>query len=170
MFHLQSGGTLQIGLHSVLNAVADAKHPLHEEALSGVKASRACLMNQAESRKKEVTQGTFTTKKVNTLPDDAIDSKLEAALASALKVDYGLAARTAKSSTRVSYERKWTMGEVLTGKYRVARETGCPGEDSERRRQPGTQEMGFEVECHHREDHRYEKWEKQDNVDQIGRG
>ena len=95
MFHLQSGRTLQLGLHSVLDAVADAKHPLHEEALSGVKAIQACLMNQAESRKKEVTQGKFTTKKLNTLPDDAIDSKLEAAPASALKVDYGLAARTA---------------------------------------------------------------------------
>ena len=32
------------------DAVADAKHPRHEEALSGVKASRARLMNDAESR------------------------------------------------------------------------------------------------------------------------
>ena len=37
------------------DAVADAKHPHHEEALSGVKASRARLMNKAESRKKEVS-------------------------------------------------------------------------------------------------------------------
>ena len=29
------------------DAVADAKHPRHEEALSGVKASRARLMNEA---------------------------------------------------------------------------------------------------------------------------
>ena len=34
------------------DAVADAKHPRREEALSGVKASRARLMNEAESRKK----------------------------------------------------------------------------------------------------------------------
>ena len=43
------------------NAVADAKHPRHEEALSGAKASRTRLMNEAESRKNEVTIGTFTT-------------------------------------------------------------------------------------------------------------
>ena len=77
------------------NSVADAKHPRHEEALSGVKASGARLMNEAESRKKEVTTGTFTTKKVETLPDEAIASSLEAESAGALKVDYGLAARTA---------------------------------------------------------------------------
>ena len=52
------------------DAVADAKHPRHKEALSGVKVSRARLMNEPESRNKEVTQGTFTTKKVKTLPDD----------------------------------------------------------------------------------------------------
>ena len=70
-------------------SVADAKHPSHEEALSGVKASRARSMNEAESRKREVTQGIFTTKKVKTLPDDAIVSSLEAESASALKVEYG---------------------------------------------------------------------------------
>ena len=46
------------------DAVADAKHPRHEEALSGVKASRARLMNEAESRRKETAPSTFTTKKV----------------------------------------------------------------------------------------------------------
>ena len=45
------------------DAVTDAKHPRHEEALSGVKASQARLMNEAESQKKELTQGTFTAKK-----------------------------------------------------------------------------------------------------------
>ena len=52
-------------------------------------------MYEAQSRKKEMTQGTFTTKKAKTLPDDAIASIPEAAPASALKVDYGLAAWTA---------------------------------------------------------------------------
>ena len=51
--------------------------------------------NEAESRKKEVTPGTFTTKKVKTLPDHAIASSLDAESASAPKKDYGLAARTA---------------------------------------------------------------------------
>ena len=54
------------------DAVADAKHPRHEEALSGVKASRARLMNEAESRRKETTPSTFTTEKVKTLPDEVI--------------------------------------------------------------------------------------------------
>ena len=36
------------------DAVADAKHSRHEKALLGVKASRARLMHEAESRKKEV--------------------------------------------------------------------------------------------------------------------
>ena len=73
------------------DAVADAKHPRHEEALSDVKASRARLMNEAESRRKETTPGTFTTKKVKTLPDEVVASNLEAESASPLKVDYGLA-------------------------------------------------------------------------------
>ena len=77
------------------NAAVDAKHPRHEEALSGVKATRADLMNEAESRRKETTPSTFTTKKVKTLSDEVIASSLEAESAGPLKVDYGLAARTA---------------------------------------------------------------------------
>ena len=46
------------------DAVVDAKHPCHKEELSGCKASQARLMNEAETRKKEVTQSIFTTKKV----------------------------------------------------------------------------------------------------------
>ena len=76
-------------------AVAGAKHPRHEEALSGVKATRARLMNEAESRTKETTPSTFTTKKVKTLPDEVVASSLEADSAGRRKVDYGLAARTA---------------------------------------------------------------------------
>ena len=52
-------------------------------------------MNEAESRKKEVTTGTFTTKNGKTLPDEAIALSLEAESTGALKVDYGLATRTA---------------------------------------------------------------------------
>ena len=65
----------------------DAKHPRHEEALTVVKASRARLMNEAEVRKKEVTIGTFTTKKMKTFPDEAIALRLEAETACALKVE-----------------------------------------------------------------------------------
>ena len=81
-------------------AVADAKHPRHEEALSGVKASRARLMNEAESRRKETIPSTFTTKKVKTLPDEVVASNLEAESSKPLKVDYGLAARTALQNVK----------------------------------------------------------------------
>ena len=53
----------------------DPKHPV-EEALSGVKATRARLMNEVESRRKETAPSTFTTKKVKTI------------------MNYGFAART----------------------------------------------------------------------------
>ena len=89
------------------DAVADAKHPLHEEALSGVKPSRACLMNEAESRRKEATPSTFTTKKVKTLPDE---------VAGPLKVDYGLAARTALQNVQQELTTKeveqWVRSEL----------------------------------------------------------
>ena len=78
-----------------LDAVADAKHPRHEEALSGVKACRARLMNEAESRRLETTPSTFTTKKVKTLPNEVVASGLGAESAGPLKVNYGLAARAA---------------------------------------------------------------------------
>ena len=45
------------------DAVADAKHPRREEELSGVEASRARLINEAESPKKELTPGTFTLRR-----------------------------------------------------------------------------------------------------------
>ena len=96
--------------------MADAKHPRHEEALSGVKASRARLMNEAESRRKETTRSTFTTKKVKTLPDEVRASNLEAESSSPLKVDYGLAARTALQNVKQDLATKevehWVRSEL----------------------------------------------------------
>ena len=43
-------------------------------------------MNEGESCKQEVSQGNFTTKKMKTLPDDAVASSLEAVPAKALKL------------------------------------------------------------------------------------
>ena len=98
------------------DAVADAKHPRHEEALSGLKASRARLMNEAESRRKETTPSTFTTKKVKTLPDEVVASNLEAESSSPLKVDYGLAARTALQNVKQDLATKeveqWVRSEL----------------------------------------------------------
>ena len=98
------------------DAVADAKHPRHEEALSGVKTGRARLMNEAESWRKEATPSTFTTKKVNTLPDEVIASSPEAESAGPLKVDYGLAARTALQNVQQELATKeveqWVRSEL----------------------------------------------------------
>ena len=96
--------------------MADAKHPGHEEALSGVRASRARLMNEAESRRKETTPSTFTTKKVKTLPDEVVDSNLEAESPGPLQVDYGLAARTALQNVKQELATKevvqWVRSEL----------------------------------------------------------
>ena len=98
------------------DAVADAKHPRHEETLSGVKASRARLMNEAESRRKETTPSTFATKKVKTWPDEVVASNLEAESSSPLKVDYGLAARTALQNVKQDLATKeveqWVRSEL----------------------------------------------------------
>ena len=59
-------------------------------------------MNEAESRRKDTIPSTFTTKKVKTLPDEVVASNLEAESSSPLKVDYGLAARTALQNCRMS--------------------------------------------------------------------
>ena len=98
------------------DAVADAKHPRHEEALSGFKASRTRLMNEAESWKKEVTTGTFKTKKLKILPEEVIASSLEAESAGALKVDYGLKTRTALQNVQQELATKeveqWVWSEL----------------------------------------------------------
>ena len=102
--------------------VADAKHPCREEAFSRVKASRARLMNVVESRKKEVTSGTFTTKKGKTLPDEAIASSLEAESAGAFRVDYGLAARTSSQNVQQEFATKeveqWVRSELANTELR----------------------------------------------------
>ena len=98
------------------DAVADAKHPRQEEALLGIKASRARLMNEAESRRKETTPSTFTTKKVKTLPDEVVASNLEVESAGPLKVDYDLAARTAlqivKQELATKEVEQWVRSEL----------------------------------------------------------
>ena len=98
------------------DVVADAKHPRHEEAFSSVKASRARLMNEAESRRKETTPSTFTTKKLKTLPHEVVASNLETESASLLKVDYGLAAKTALQNVRQELATKeveqWVRSEL----------------------------------------------------------
>ena len=51
------------------DAVADIKHPKHEEALSGVKASKARLLSGAEARRKEKPQE-LATKKMQAVTEE----------------------------------------------------------------------------------------------------
>ena len=54
------------------DAVADIKHPRHEEALSGVKASKACLLSEAEARRKEKPQE-LATKKMQAVTEETCE-------------------------------------------------------------------------------------------------
>ena len=51
------------------DAVDDTKHPRHEEALSGVKASKARLLSEVEARRKEKPQE-LATKKMQAVTEE----------------------------------------------------------------------------------------------------
>ena len=72
-------------------AVADIKHPRHEEALSGVKASKARLLSEAEARRKEKPQE-LATKKMQALTEEMREPEPVTA-ADDFKIDYRVAAR-----------------------------------------------------------------------------
>ena len=75
------------------DAVADIKHPRHEEALTGVKASKARLMSEAEARSKEKPQELAEKKKQAVIEKT---SEPEPGTASDdFKIDYKAAARDA---------------------------------------------------------------------------
>ena len=82
------------------DAVADIKHPRHEEALSGVKASKARLLSGADARRKEKLQE-LATKKMQALTEEMREPEPVTA-ADDFKIDYGAAARDA--SNRVQQE------------------------------------------------------------------
>ena len=79
-------------------------------------------MNEAETRIKETTPSTLTTKKVKTLPGDVIASSLEVESAGSLKVDYGLAARTALPNVQQELATKevdqWVRSELESKDHR----------------------------------------------------
>ena len=131
------------------DAVADAKHPRHEEALSGVKASRARLMNEAESRKKETTASTFTNKKVRTWPDEVVASNLEEESASPLKVDNGLAARTALQNVKQDLATKeveqWVRSELENTDLRETLNTLGKKTEIEEKEEPRKQGLKLNV-------------------------
>ena len=75
------------------DAVAGIKHPRHEEDLSGVKASKACLLSEAEARRKEKPQE-LATKKMQAVTEKMREPEpVKAAVDK--KIDYRLAARDA---------------------------------------------------------------------------
>ena len=75
------------------DAVADIKHPRHEEALSGVKASKARLLSEAEARRKDKPQE-LVAKKMQAVTEEAREPE-PATAADDFKIDYRAAARDA---------------------------------------------------------------------------
>ena len=73
--------------------VADIKHPRHEQALSGVKASKARLMSEAEARRKQKPQE-VATKKMQAVLEQTRESEPGTA-ANDFKIDYKATARDA---------------------------------------------------------------------------
>ena len=75
------------------DAVADIKHPRHEEALSGVKTSKARLLSEAEARSKDKPQE-LATKKMQAVTEETREPESVTA-ADDFKIDYRAAARDA---------------------------------------------------------------------------
>ena len=75
------------------DAVADIKHPRHEEALSGVKASKARLLSEAGTRRKEKPQE-LATKKMQAVTKEICELESVTA-ANDFKIDYRATARDA---------------------------------------------------------------------------
>ena len=73
------------------DAVADIKHPRHEEALSVVKASKARLLSEAEAHRKEKLQE-LATKKMQAVTEEIRETEPVTA-ADDFKTDYRAAAR-----------------------------------------------------------------------------
>ena len=72
-----------------------------------MKARRARLINEAESRKEEASQGTSATKKMKAVPEEAIASNLDSVSANWLKMDYGLVAQTALHNSQQDLCKKF---------------------------------------------------------------
>ena len=75
------------------DAVADIKHPRHEEALSGVEASKARLLSEVEARRKDKPQE-LATKKMQAVTEETREPEPVTA-ADDFKIDYRAAARDA---------------------------------------------------------------------------
>ena len=92
------------------DAVADIKHPRHDEALSGVKASRARLLSEAEARRKEKPQE-LATKKMQAVTEKTCEPESVSA-ANDFKLDYRAAARDAVNRVQQELVTKETKQKV----------------------------------------------------------
>ena len=86
------------------DAVADIKHPRHEEALSGVKASKACLLSEAEARRKDKPQE-LAAKKMQAVTEETREPE-PATAADDFKIDYRAAARDALNRVQQELVKK----------------------------------------------------------------
>ena len=80
------------------DAVADIKQPRHEEALSGVKTSKARLLSEAEARRKEKPQE-LATNKTQAVTEE-ISASEPVTAAHDFKFDYRAASRDALNSVK----------------------------------------------------------------------
>ena len=106
-------------------------------------------MNEAESQRKETTPSTFTTKKVKTLPDEVVAWNLEAESAGPLKVDYGLAARTALQNVKQELATKeveqWVRSELESTDLREKLNILSKTTEEEDKREPRKQGLKLNV-------------------------
>ena len=84
--------------------MADIKHPRHEEALSGVKASKARLLSEAEARRKEKPQEQ-ATKKMQAVAEEICEPEPVIAL-NYFKIEYRAAARVQQELVTKKIEQK----------------------------------------------------------------
>ena len=95
---------LKLDCPQLCDAVAEIKHPRREKALSGVKASRARLLSEAEARRKEKPQE-LATKKMQAVTEERCEPEPVTA-ADDFKIDYRAAARDALNRVQQEIEQK----------------------------------------------------------------
>ena len=86
------------------DAVADINHPRHEEVLSGVKASKARLLSEAEARRKEKPEE-LATKKMQAVAEEVREPEPVTA-ADDFKIDYRAAATDALNRVQLELVSK----------------------------------------------------------------
>ena len=92
-FFCKLEGLLKLDCPQFWYAVADIKHPRHEEALSGMKVSKARLLSEAEARRKEKPQE-LATKNMQAVTEEIREPEPVTAVVD-FKIVYRAAARDA---------------------------------------------------------------------------